>query len=331
MRSGGLELRATPPLLAAHPLIRSRSAEDASERMGRVFSPHRLEVRGPRARLDVCHNQLRLHDLSLNVLSYGTEVLIDPGERGDFYLIQLPLRGAARLACGGEEAEVDPGMLSILQPHVPSRMLWNGSCQMLLLQVSREALQRRLAGPDTKAAPRFALTRPRHDPDVAAWWQAVLDLTGNLDRHGDRWLRHPAAYAAMEEFLLCGFKAMLYEPLAAADSLRGDERCLRRAKEFIHAHPDRALRLDEIADHACVSGRTLEAIFRRHGESSPLAYARRVRLEAVHRMLVDARRAGRTLNVTDVALEHGFVHMGRFATQYRQRFGCTPSHTLHAS
>lgn len=88
----------------------------------------------------------------------GTEVLIDPGERGDFYLIQLPLRGAARLACGGEEAEVDPGMLSI-----------------------------------------------------------------------------------------------------------------------------------------------------------------------------DARRAGRTLSVTDVALEHGFVHMGRFAAQYRQRFGCTPSRTLRTA
>lgn len=312
-------------------MIRSRSAEDASERMGRVFSPHRLEVRGQHSRLDVRHNQLRLHDLSLNVLSYGTEVLIDPGERGDFYLIQLPLRGAARLVCGGEEAEVDPGTLSILQPCVPSRMLWNGSCQMLLLQVSRDALQRRLAGSDATAAPRFALTRSRRDPDVAAWWRAVLDLTGNLDRHGDRWLRHPAAYAAMEEFLLCGFEAMLYEPLAAADSLRGDRHCLRRAKEFIHAHPDRRLRLAEIADHACVSGRTLEAIFCRQGNPPPLAYARQVRLEAVHRVLVDARRAGCTLDVTEVALKHGFVHLGRFATQYRRQFGCTPSHTLHAS
>jgi len=32
--------------------------------------------------------------------------------------------------------------------------------------------------------------------------------------------------------------------------------------------------------------------------------------------------------VTDVALEHGFVHMGRFAGYYKQRFGCSPSATL---
>jgi AraC-like DNA-binding protein len=29
-----------------------------------------------------------------------------------------------------------------------------------------------------------------------------------------------------------------------------------------------------------------------------------------------------------VALRWGFTHYGRFAAQYRQRFGCSPSQTL---
>jgi AraC-like DNA-binding protein len=33
-------------------------------------------------------------------------------------------------------------------------------------------------------------------------------------------------------------------------------------------------------------------------------------------------------SVTDVALRHGFIHMGRFAAYYKQRFGCSPSTSL---
>ncbi|MFO1270470.1 MAG: helix-turn-helix transcriptional regulator [Rubrivivax sp.] len=162
---------------------------------------------------------------------------------------------------------------------------------------------------------------------MAAWWQAVEDLTCNLDRHGPQWMRHPAACAAMEEFLLSAFTAMLSEPEAASAG-RGDERCLRRAKEYIHGHLDRALSLPEIARHAGVSPRTLEAAFKRQGEPTPVAYARRQRLAAVHRALRAAAQEGRAANVTEVALAHGFLHLGRFAAQYRAQFGCAPSQTL---
>jgi AraC-like DNA-binding protein len=318
-----------PPthLLDAFPLIRARTVKEASEQIGRIFSPHRLELRGADS-LDVRHNQVRMRDVSLNVLSYGADVLIDPGERGDFYMLQLPLAGNALLASGGDEVRVDSQMLSVLQPRMRSRMWWSGDCSMILVQVPRSVVEHRASEWGAGATPRFALARPRHEPEVAAWWQAVLDLTRNLDRFGQQWLRHPAAYAAMEEFLLSAFTSMLREPAPEGAVQRGDERCLRRAKEYVHAHLDRALTLAEIARHACVSPRTLETVFKRHGEVSPLAYARRQRLQAVHELLRSARRDGRPANVTELAMGHGFLHMGRFAAQYREHFGCAPSETL---
>ncbi|MGD9941972.1 MAG: AraC family transcriptional regulator [Burkholderiaceae bacterium] len=316
------------PLLSSFPLLRSRSADEASERIGRIFSPHRLALRNPFDPLDVRHNQIRLREVSINVLQYGADVLIDPGERGDFYMVQLPLAGRASIVSAGTEVGVDCGVLSVLQPQTRSRMTWSGDCSMILLQVPRSTVRQRSIEWGMGADPRFALARSRRDPEVGAWWQAVLDLTCNLDRYGRQWLSHPAAYAAMEEFLLSAFTALLREPGDEGLPERGDERCLQRAKEFIHAHPHRALSLAEIARHACVSPRTLEAAFKRHGEASPLAYARRFRLRAVHDELCAARRDGRPLNVTDVALSYGFVHMGRFAAQYRQQFGCSPSVTL---
>ncbi|MBS0318518.1 MAG: helix-turn-helix transcriptional regulator, partial [Proteobacteria bacterium] len=124
---------------------------------------------------------------------------------------------------------------------------------------------------------------------------------------------------------------LVAEPCVQAASAPVEARSLRRAKEYIHAHLDRPLLLAEIARHACVSPRTLELVFKRHGEPSPLAYARRQRLYAAHAALRQATRDGRAQAVTDVALTYGFVHMGRFSAQYRTQFGCLPSETLKNS
>ena len=41
-----------------------------------------------------------------------------------------------------------------------------------------------------------------------------------------------------------------------------------------------------------------------------------------------AHRSQRGAQVTEVAMENGFTHMGRFAGYYKKRFGCTPTQTL---
>lgn len=320
-------------LLDNYPLIRSRSAEEARELVGRVLSPHRLDVRTGSAGFEARHNQIRLGQVSINVLSYGAEVEIDPGERGDFYLVQLPLQGRAHVRCNGREAWVDPQVLSVLHPRDRTCMLWSGDCSMIMLQVSSAVLRDRLPARDHEAgAPQFSFTQSRQDPAVAAWWQAVTDLTRNLHIHGQQWLRHPAAYAAMEGFLLTGLDLLRPTQATANEATTGSGgRHLQRALDYIHSHGQESLSLRNIAAAACVSPRTLETAFRRRHDQSPLVYARGVRLERVHAALQAAAADGRPASVTDIALQYGFVHMGRFSAYYRQRFGCAPSKTLRAS
>lgn len=324
----------TPPapgrqLLDAYPLVRARSAEDARKSVGRVFSPHRLDVRGDAQSLDVRHNRYQLADVAINVLNYGTDVIIDPGERGDFYLVQLPLRGRATLSTPRREIDLDGQTLSVLQPHAKSRMAWSGDCTMILVQAPRAAVSRRIAQWGLSGVAKLADARPRADAAVGGWWQAVVDLTFNIDRFGDAWLRQPAAATAVEELLLSAFTTLLPEDLQAPSSSHAeDPRCLRRAREYIEAHGDRILTLSEIARHACVSPRTLEAVFKRRGELPPLTYARRLRLQRVHDRLRDAWMHGHEVSVTEVAMAHGFVHMGRFSAQYRAQFGVSPTQTL---
>lgn len=317
-----------PMLLSGFPLSRARTVKEACEQVGRTFSPHRLELKRGAEGLDVCHNQVRFRDVSLNTLSYGADVLIDPGQRGDFYMVQLPLSGSGVLLRAGTQIAMDPATLTVLQPRDRCQMLWSSDCCMILVQVPRDVVERWTGEHGAQGRPQFAAVRPRSEPKVACWWQTVLDLTANLDRFGEHWLRYPAAYAAMEQLLLSVFTSMLGEASSPPAASRAGSQSLRRAKEYIHAHLTVALTLPEIARHACVSPRTLEAAFRRNGDPPPLAYARDQRLISVHQAFRAAVAEGRCVNVTEVAMDHGFAHMGRFAAQYRERFGCSPSDTL---
>jgi AraC-like DNA-binding protein len=72
----------------------------------------------------------------------------------------------------------------------------------------------------------------------------------------------------------------------------------------------------------------LQRSFERSGQPSPMLYLRRLRLQRVHTEL--AANSPDSVTVTMVAGRCGFMHLGRFAGQYRQLFGETPSQTLRA-
>lgn len=75
-----------------------------------------------------------------------------------------------------------------------------------------------------------------------------------------------------------------------------------------------------------VSERTLQYAFRDYVGMSPVAYLRVCRLNRVRAELASADPAGAT--VTQVAMRCGFLHLGRFAGDYKRLFGMTPSQTL---
>jgi transcriptional regulator GlxA family with amidase domain len=62
-----------------------------------------------------------------------------------------------------------------------------------------------------------------------------------------------------------------------------------------------------------------------------MTYLRHLRLQRVGDELADASRTRSSAAVTTAASRWGFVHLGRFAQQYRQLFGEPPSQTLRAS
>ena len=67
-------------------------------------------------------------------------------------------------------------------------------------------------------------------------------------------------------------------------------------------------------------------LFARNAGPTPKHYIRNKKLEKVHACLIDP--TAKVRNVTEVALDYGFLHLGRFSESYKSTFGELPSDTL---
>jgi transcriptional regulator GlxA family with amidase domain len=81
-----------------------------------------------------------------------------------------------------------------------------------------------------------------------------------------------------------------------------------------------------VAAHAGLCVRALQQGFARHLETTPSGFLRQVRLGRVRDALLASDAEATT--VATVASDWGFFSLGRFAAQYREAYGETPSQTL---
>jgi AraC-like DNA-binding protein len=113
---------------------------------------------------------------------------------------------------------------------------------------------------------------------------------------------------------------------AIEDRRDADSVTLRRAVAFIDEHAQQDITIADIAAAAFVTVRAVQLAFRRHMDTTPMAYLRRVRLNQAHRELQAADPVSDT--VTAVAYRWGFPSPARFAAYYRSAYGVPPSQTL---
>ncbi len=83
--------------------------------------------------------------------------------------------------------------------------------------------------------------------------------------------------------------------------------------------------LNELSTHSGVAERTLGYGFREVYGTTPLTFARSLRLTRSRMALLHAKRY---TPISEIARSCGFTHMGQYSRDYRRWFGETPSMTL---
>ena len=101
---------------------------------------------------------------------------------------------------------------------------------------------------------------------------------------------------------------------------------VERAERLLRDRAAEPLPIAHLSSLVGVSERGLRNAFNAVRGMSPKRFVIHDRLNEVRRALSDSRATRTT--VTDIATEHGFFELGRFAGRYKAVFGETPSQTL---
>lgn len=114
-------------------------------------------------------------------------------------------------------------------------------------------------------------------------------------------------------------------PAPPALVTKGYLNLIDRIDDHISAHYAEPIRLEDVAEALRVSRRTIHNVMRRVRGSTFQDYLRTLRLRCVRFSL---RHDESIRLVKQAAIRYGFAHQGRFAKDYADRFGETPSATL---
>jgi AraC-like DNA-binding protein len=317
---------ATP--LARHRLVDTDDPRRAHAEAVRLFAPHKLETPKRGAFSALIHHH-RLETLSLYFIRYRPEVVISSGPMKRFYLLLAPLAGVCHVTQALHAMRLVPGTFGIVNPWQPISLHWAESCAQLVVKLDRQrlesALARQLGG--AGALPPVDFPPEPVAQSAAPGLMRVLDLVcRDLDRarpvlaggEGES-----AAETLIHDFVL---REVPHVASAALDrpASRAAPYYVRRAEEYVRLHAAEPLKLKDIVAVAGVSARALFQGFKDFRGLGPMAYLKAVRLEYARQDLAGNERRR---SVTETAAAWGFRHPGRFAHDYRRRFGELPSTT----
>ncbi len=307
----------------------SHDFDQVRELVAQKFCDHHLLPAEPYRGTGARFNHVRGQALSLNYLSYGSEMRIDPGDLEDFYLVQIPLSGGALVANGKAVVASDQCTATVLNPTLGTQMTWNADCRMLLLQISRVALHRlaeQAVGLSLSKTVIFDTALPISCGKLERWARQLAACINATENHSGFGSWKALQLNLIEEQLMLGLlthhQSNIRHLLAARPS--GSNRQIRRAQDYIHANVCEPLSIVAIAAAADCSIRSLQAGFRNHLGLTPMQYLRDLRLDLA-RYLMLSRNV--KMPVSSIAYDCGFSHLGRFSQHYRARFGELPSTT----
>jgi AraC-like DNA-binding protein len=313
------------------PALQRLSADDVetaasalSQAYGEVTVVHRGASRGLHMEVitstlpNITCGRLRISGSTVRAASYP------------FIAVCLPISGETVITSHSSSAPVGGQEAVVVSPGGPVVVDYQSDdCAMETLVFEQAAVEAELAR--MLGAP---LTRPlRFDPrlqlSVTSPWSRVLSLLHRELTDPDGLAGVPAMATRLGHLMMTGL--LVSQPHNYCEDLTKPREVfaskpIRKALEFIETRPAEIETVADIASTVGLSVRALDDGFRRFVGTPPMTYLRNLRITRVHEELLAADPF--TTTATAVARKWGFGHYGRFAADYRRRFGHKPSEAL---
>ena len=226
--------------------------------------------------------------------------------------------------------DVPSDAIIVCGPGEPRHMRTPGACRWASMSLTPDdflATGCMLAGHELTTGPVARLVHPR--PAHMKRLVGLHAATRHLAEAAPDILEHCEVSRALEHELVCAMVACVdddVEPKAGSGWCHHTA-IIKRFEEVLEANCARPMYLAEICAAVGTSQRTLQVCCEEHLGMSPIRYLWLRRMHLARRVLLEADPAHTT--VTQIATDHGFWELGRFAVSYKGLFGESPSASLH--
>lgn len=328
--------RGVPNALQDHPVLDTTDLALATDLTSQLLG-HCQVVPDSRGRTPF---HCRLHavqvlDVTMAHLDYGAPATVTVPHATSCYTVHMTSAGHASVRIGGETLHLSPFFALIVSPGDSYTLMLEEDSPQTIVRIEQETMEGQLSRLLGRRLDEPICFAPLSDltTDAAARWHGALQILSNEVLSPQSLVQQGYGAGPLQELIV---STLLY-----VQTSNYSQRLHRRkhtpgraavslAVEYIEHHLAEPISLGDIAAYARMSPRSIQAGFREDLGSTPIAYVRDRRLDAVRRDLL-AARPGDGLSVTDIATRWCFTHPGNFSRVYRQRFGEPPSRTLRGS
>ncbi len=310
-------------LFASRDLLQTRSL------VGSVMKPHDLHVHGASQQVNARMHHMAFGGVSLNRLKYGADVDIEPGPLDDFYLIQMPLSGHARITSGAQQVASDAEVAVVISPSDPTVMRWSADCDQLMVRIDRMLVARAIGALSGRLEPEAVRFQLGFRWRECAPWRSLVQYLNECASHPFDPVQYRLMVAHIEQLVVSTLISAQPHDMREAKAPRCAAvlpRHVRRVQDFLRENVAEPVTADQMALVAGVSLRSLYAGFKEHCGLSPMQYLRALRLDGARQSLLGEPAC----SIATIAMRWGFAHLGRFSLEYKERFGESPSQSLRA-
>lgn len=263
--------------------------------------------------------------LDLCRISYGTRAHVLSEGLPDMYHVQFILNGHCRYDIGREELNLSAGQVMLINPEDPIDLTYSEDCEKFIVRVAAKlfdeaCVEHRWFKPNERV--KFSPVPYKFDElnGLLTLLQLVCEEAESANTT-PQLLQHYSRVVTSKLMAVLKHNVSLTQPCL-------HNICFERVVKYIDDNIKRDISPEDLAQFAKLSLRSLYTLFEKNANTTPKNFVRQKKLEHVYATLMNP--ACNVANVTAVALDYGFSHLGRFSEFYKSAFGMLPSETLKA-
>ena len=293
-----------------------------SEYVNEHVGEHQIQL--PRCRdLGASLLHRKAGSIDLCRLSYGAQARILSRGFEDIYHVQFILSGHCRYELHSASLDLSAGHVLLINPEDAIDLTYSDDCEKFIVKIpaamfNEACIEHRWFKPSDCL--KFSQVPYKFEElDSLLYLLHLLCQEAESGTATPQMLQHYNRVVTSKLMTMLKHNVSLTQPAQQSVSFE-------RLEQYIEEHIKRDITAEELARYARVSLRSLYLLFEKNANTTPKNFIRQKKLEQVYATLMDP--ASQAANVTAVALEYGFTHLGRFSEFYKSTFGMLPSETI---